>query len=145
MAAKKTLEQRISEILAEVESLTGGNAMLFVLPRNAAAPISSEQVTRYCLDEDADDALFVSRLYDVYFPSLLTEVRAIEKMGYAELLHEYGIECIDMLLFDCSEIEDATQKETMTNILLEARAKLTQHSALQKPRRTRKAILKKPS
>ena len=119
MAARKTLEERILQIIAELEALTGGSVMMFALP-DSGKPVS--------YGFNADVELYVSRLYDTYFPSFTSEVMAIEKMGAAVLALEYGFQGIDQLLSECeSYVDDPKEREKITNVLLEARAKLRQH------------------
>lgn len=130
VAAKKSLEQRILDVLAELEAITGGKAMAFLLPNDTDKPVG--------YGFEADTEKYVSRLYDAYFPSLISEVKAIESMGAAVLALEYGFHGIDMLLEECNtEIEDDAEREKINNILLEARGKIQQHCNKQNQRSRR--------
>jgi len=110
------LADEIMALLSKVDAQTGGTALLFIrLPGQAGFSIFGHT-------EDPDG--FVAELYDTAFPSLIDEVKAIERMGTALLRHNYNSKYLHNLLEECNELEDAQLREQLTNVLLDAKMKL---------------------
>ena len=122
MAANHKL--RIVALLQEITDAYGGKyaPMLFILPPDKDA---QENVIYYGATDEKGAEFFVSDLYDRFFITLTDEVDTIAKMGTAMLRTKYPIPIIDLLLCECQQTAiDDTERERMTNVLLDAKNRI---------------------